>query len=173
MVHRRSLGGEEFGGRGGPPLWVLDHVQELSALVIDAGGGTRAEADVVATEVILYLLHGWTSLGLECLVADERAWTAHLQREIYRRWLANLSRVRGRWAVPVSESLARARLRALAEVADLPPLERDLFDHVNVFGFSLSETAQAFGLDRAEVARRLRLLWTLFHSRYADLFDST
>jgi len=150
---------------------VLGEARILAEGTIEDSGGSHGEADIVATAVVAHIAWGWDRLGLHQLAGDPQRWKAHLVRESYRRWLDQLCRVRGRWAVPVSESLSRARLLALADAANFPPLERALFDHIYVFGFSVAETAAAFALERSELIRRLRILWAQIRTEYASVFE--
>lgn len=43
--------------------------------------------------------------------------------------------------------------------ATFAPKERILLDYIFIYGFSVAETAFVFGLDHAELVRRLRLMW--------------
>ena len=91
-----------------PPLDCLRSARRLAEAVIITSGGNGREADRIADELVAYVDFNWISLRLNVLARDPRVWEAHLTREVYRRWLANLQRGRGRWAVPVGESQAES-----------------------------------------------------------------
>jgi len=152
-------------------LGVLERVRLITEAVIEASGGTRAEGDELAEEMLAYVDFGWVSLGLSVLARNSRAWEAHLVREIYRRWLARLYRIRGRWAAPVGESLARMRFFRLVDVAQVAPEDRVLLDHIYVHGFSVEQTAEVFGLERSALTRRLRRVWAAIH-RVSELSEA-
>lgn len=159
MAYEGVLDGENKPAGEVPSAAVLDGVRLLTEIVIDASGGSRAEADELTVEMQAYVDFGWVSLGLKVLARDARAWEAHLVREIYRRWLARLQQVLGRWAAPVGESLARMRFFGLVDAAEVSAEDRILLDHIYVYGFSVEQTAMVFGLERAELTERLRGIW--------------
>ena len=163
MVQGRAHDGEDGGE---PPLEVLEDARSLTEVVIEACGGTPAEADAIGTEVVLAIATYWHRHGFGRLAADEQAWMRYLQREILRRWLAAL--VGPPWTLSVSQSLARARLRALAERVHLAALDRELLERVHVFGFTVAEAACTTGLEVEEVARRLRRLGERLRFEHAD-----
>jgi len=154
------------------PMLLADVRAAVDAFVV-AGGGTSAEADGIATEVVAYVAYGWNSLGLRAIAGFPQMWTAHLKREAYRRWLAHLVQVRGGGNVPVCESQARARLLAASEAASMTRSDREPFERVYVWGFSVAETAVSYGLDHGEVIRRLRRIWAGTHASITQTGSET
>jgi hypothetical protein len=145
---------------GVPSPVLLARVRTIAEALIVARGGTAAEADVVAEEIVAYVDFNWSALGLRVLATYYPGrWERHITREVYRRWLAHLARSRGRWAAPASQSLARARILALADSADLPAEDRRIFDFIYVHGFSVAETAIVFDLETSQLVQRLRRAW--------------
>lgn len=169
MAYGGVLDGDNEPSGEVPYSGVLDCVRLITEMVIEASGGNEAEADELAQEMLAYVDFGWISLGLRVLVRDAEAWEAHLVREVYRRWLARLQRLRGRWAAPVAESLARMRFFCLIDAAEVAPDDRALLDHIYVHGFSVEQTAKIFGLERSELVRRLRDVWAAIR-QHATVF---
>lgn len=162
MIPGRTEG--EDGLEGQPPLAVLDGARNLTELLVGAFGGSAAEADATAADVVCDVASQWQPLGLARLAAHEALWEAYLQRQICARWLLVLHRRRRHWSVPVPESLARARFLALVERACLFEEDLALAERVLVHRMTVTETAITAGLDVAEVARRLRQLWHLIRA---------
>jgi len=159
MAYEHLLDGENEPSGAVAHSLVFDRVRHITKMVVKASGGTPAEAEELAVEMVAYVDFEWSSLGLRVLVRDAQAWEAHLMREIYRRWLAHVKRVRGHWAAPAGESRARKRFFRLIDAAEVSSEDRSLLDHIYVYGFSVEQTATMFGLERSEVTRRLRGVW--------------
>jgi hypothetical protein len=149
---------------------ILTDARDRSIETIVGCGGRQAEAEDIAAAVCLYTEAFWHELRLDAMALDGTTWQPYIERGALRRWMNRLLPDGGLWAKAVGPAgpLARARIQLLADTAELPAFEREVFDQIYLFGHSINECSQTFGLDRDVLAGLLRGWWPRIQLRHAE-----